>query len=90
MAILKDIKKRQKLRQEFFQNLDHEGVSLALAIKNLRKILGLNQAEFAKLVGQSLSTLRKVEQSSGNVTMNSVKKILQKFSLEIVVVRRKK
>jgi DNA-binding transcriptional regulator YiaG len=90
MAILKDKGKRQKLRQDLYERLDREGVSLSLAIKELRKILGLNQAEFAKLVGQSLSTLRKVEQANGNVTMKSVQKILTKFSFELVVVRRKR
>lgn len=90
MAILKDKDKRQKIRLDLYQKLDHEGVYLPRAIKELRKFLGMSQSEFAKLVGQSLSTLRKVEQANGNVTMKSIQKILQKFSLELVVVRRKK
>jgi hypothetical protein len=42
------------------------------------------------MIGQSLSTLRKIEQNSGNITLGSVDKILEKFSLELVVKRRPK
>lgn len=90
MALLKDKDKRQKIRQDLYQKFESEGMSIPLAVKQLRKILGLSQVEFAKMVGQSLSTLRKVEQNHGNVTMKSIDKILEKFSLKIVVVRRKK
>jgi transcriptional regulator with XRE-family HTH domain len=60
---------------------------LAKAVKDLRKVLGLSQVEFAKLVGQSLSTLRKIEQDRGNVTLETIYRILKKFSLELAVVR---
>jgi transcriptional regulator with XRE-family HTH domain len=87
MATLKDQSKRQSIRHELYQQLDTRGLPLAKAVKDLRKVLGLSQVEFAKLVGQSLSTLRKIEQDRGNVTLDTIYRILSKFSLELAVVR---
>jgi predicted transcriptional regulator len=88
MATLKNKDKRQELRHDLYHRLETVGVPLPQAVKELRKILGINQADFAKMIGQSLSTLRKIEQSSGNITFDSVHKILETFSLELVVKRR--
>ena len=88
MATLKDKTKRQNLRQDLYQRLDTDGVHLAETVKGLRKILGLSQEEFASMIGQSLATLRKIEQNTGNVTLLSVRRILERFSLELVVKRR--
>ncbi len=88
MAKLKDKNKRQTLRQQLYQSLDTDGVSVPQAVRELRKILGLDQTEFAQLVGMSLSTLRKIEQNQGNVTLHTLNRILEKFSLELIVKRR--
>lgn len=90
MATLKNKEKRQELRHDLYNRLETVGVPLPQTVKDLRKILGINQADFAKMIGQSLSTLRKIEQNSGNITLGSVEKILEKFSLELVVKRRPK
>jgi len=90
MATLKNKTKRQNLRQDLDQKLDTDGVKLAETVKGLRKILGLSQEEFASMIGQSLSTLRKIEQNTGNVTLLSVRRILERFSLELMVKRRSK
>jgi DNA-binding transcriptional regulator YiaG len=90
MATLKNKEKRQDLRHDLYRRLETDGVPLPQTVKELRKILGLNQAAFAKMLGQSLSTLRKIEQQSGNVTLESVLKILEKFSLELVVKRQQR
>ena len=85
MPLLRDKQKRNKLRHELYQTMDTSGEALPIAVKSLRKMLGKDQAEFAEYLGISLATLRKIEQNRGNVTMASIKKILDHFSLELVV-----
>lgn len=85
MTILKDKFQRQKLRHELYQKLDSEGVRLPEAVQTLRKILAKDQATFSKEVGIALSTLRKIEQDSGNVSIQTIGLILDKYSLELVV-----
>lgn len=85
MPLIRDKQKRNKLRHELYEALNSGGESLAAVVKSLRKMLGKDQASFAEYIGISLATLRKIEQESGNVTMASVHKILDRFSLELVV-----
>jgi transcriptional regulator with XRE-family HTH domain len=48
-------------------------------------MLGKDQVEFSKFVGISVSALRRIEQESGNVTLSTVMKILNKFSMVLTV-----
>ena len=84
MPLLKDKEKRQLLRSELFQRLE-TGEDIATTIKDLRKILGMDQQAFAALTGIGLSTLRRIEQRSANYSMKSLQKILEAFSLELVI-----
>lgn len=85
MPVMKNPEKRQKLREELYKSLNSDGVSISQAVKQLRKIMGKSQPEFAEFVSISLSVLRKIEQDAGNVTMHTIKKVLGKFDLELVV-----
>lgn len=58
MTKLKDLNKRQAVRHDLYRRLSDKGAPLSQVVKDLRKILGLDQAEFAKLVGQSLPRYR--------------------------------
>lgn len=90
MRLLRDKDKRNQLRADLYEKLDHSGESIPQTIKTLRKILAKDQAEFSEYVGISLATLRKIEQSGGGVTVATLKKIFDKFSLELVVRRKKR
>jgi DNA-binding transcriptional regulator YiaG len=90
MPLVKNPKTRQKIREDLYNNLNSDGVSIKLAVKQLRKILGKSQPEFAEYVGISLSVLRKIEQNTGNVTVETLSKIFDKFSLELVVKNKSK
>lgn len=85
MALVRDKEKRSKIRKELYEKLDQSGASLSQTVKGLRQILSKDQEEFAEMLGISLATLRKIEQRNGNFTMKSVRKILDRFSLELVV-----
>lgn len=85
MPLLRDKQARNKLRRDLYEIMDKDGESIPVVVKTLRKMLGKDQVEFAEYIGISLATLRKIEQNRGNVTMASVLKILDHFSLELVV-----
>ena len=76
---------RQKIRKDLYSSLNSEGVTINIAVKQLRKVMGKSQPEFAEFVGISLSVLRKIEQNTGNVTIDTLNKIFDRFSLELVV-----
>ncbi len=90
MPLLKDKEKRSRLRRQLYDKLDAEGETLELTLKTLRKILAMDQETFADFVGISVATLRKIEQKNGNVTLKIMQKILDKFSLELIVKAKKK
>lgn len=85
MPVLRDKKKRNEIRHQFYQKLANEGETIPDAIKTLRKILAMDQQKFADHVGISVSTLRKIEQDNSNVNLDSIQKILQQFSLKLMI-----
>ena len=85
MPIIKDPLKRQEIRKELYSKLEMEGLGISETIKKLRRILSKSQPEFAEYIGISVSVLRKIEQKTGNVTIDTLDKIFSKFSLELVV-----
>jgi len=85
MTLLKDKSKRDKLRHELYEKLETTGEELAPVIKSLRSMLMKDQKEFSKYIGISLSALRRIEQSNGNITIKTINKILMKFSLKLIV-----
>lgn len=89
MTLLKDKSKRQDLRADLYAQLNSDGVAIPTAIKMLRKILGKDQSKFSAEIGIAVSTLRKIEQDNGNVTLATIQQILDKYSLELVVRAKK-
>lgn len=90
MTLLRQKTLREKIRHDLYRDLEAEGVSIVRTFKDLRKMLAQDQTSFSKMVGLSLATIRKIEQEGGNVTLASLQKVLDKFSLELVVRIRKK
>lgn len=90
MRLLRDKEKRNLLRSELYEKLNSTGETIPVTVQSLRKILAKDQAEFSEMSGISLATLRKIEQNTGSVTLTTLTKILDKFSLELVVRRKKK
>lgn len=85
MSLLRDKNKRSALRSNLYQQLETNGVSLAETVKTLRKVLAKDQNEFSEATGVSLSTLRKIEQEGGSVSLATAQRILDKFGLELIV-----
>lgn len=85
MALLRDKESRTALRADLYERFKNEGVALSETVRTLRRVLAKDQATFSKEVGVSLSTLRKIEQQGGGVSLATAQKILAKFGLELVV-----
>ena len=89
MPLLKDSEKRRKLRSELYEKLN-DGVKIPEALKSLRSILSMSQDDFAKHCGISVSVLRRIEQDKGAYSIESLNRILSKFSFEIVIRKTRK
>jgi len=85
MATLRDKNQRNDMRHQLYDDLATSGVDIAKFVKTMRKVLGQDQIEFCKTVGVGLATLRKIEQKNGNITLESLEKILKKFAVRLVV-----
>ena len=86
---MKDKDKRKQLRTDLYERLE-DGERIPIAIKDLRRILSLDQESFSKLVGIGVSTLRKIEQTNSNFSITALQKVLDKFDLEIVIRKKTK
>jgi len=85
LRVVKEKLKRQKIRTELYDRLAGSGVSIPETIKQLRRILSMNQTQFAEKMEISLSALRRIEQGHGNFNWATLNKILEQFDLNVVV-----
>lgn len=83
MTVMKDREKRQKIRRELYDRLER-GASISEVIKDLRRVLSMDQQKFATHCEIGIKTLRAIEQKK-NYQVESLQKILDKFTLELVV-----
>ncbi|WP_141730804.1 helix-turn-helix domain-containing protein [Oligoflexus tunisiensis] len=85
MPIVRDKQKRNEIRATLYQALSTNGMEVSDVVKSLRKMMAKGQEAFADHIDISLATLRKIEQKRGNFTMDSIRKILDRFDLVLVV-----
>ena len=81
---------RDRLRKEFYQAIDDQSLGLRQSVQRLRKMLGMNQREFAKQVGVSPRILMAFEQGSGNPTLETIEKMLKGSGLELSLRRKRR
>lgn len=79
------------LRHQFYEKIDRGELSIPEAIKAMRKMTGLTQAEFAAHRGVSRRVIQDIERGTGNPTVDSLNSIAKLFGLRIgfVSVRKK-
>lgn len=88
MPVLKNSEKRKELRADLYERL-LSGERIPVVLKDLRRVLAMSQEDFSKFCGISLSVLRRIEQDKGGYTMDSLNRILEKFSFELVVRKKR-
>jgi DNA-binding XRE family transcriptional regulator len=81
--------RRAALRQELYDRINAADLDLVEAVRIMRKVAGKSQAEYARLVGISPRVLIDFERGVGNPTLETLRKILAPFALELTVRRRR-
>ncbi len=78
---------RATLRRELYARIDRGDIGLVEAIRTMRRIVGKSQVDYARLVGVSPRILKEIERGVGNPTMETLRKILRPFRLDVGVRR---
>ena len=83
-----DLDSERALRDAFDQGIATHSLSIAQAVKAMRRLSRLTQVEFAKHRGISLLTLKDLEGGKGNPKVDTLNKIGAIFGLEVGFIRK--
>ena len=73
-----------RMKEELYDNLAQGNINMREATRRMRKILGMNQKEYAQKVAEiSPRILSEFENGSGNPTLNTLEKIALPFGLKV-------
>lgn len=78
----------RELRAQFFADIESGNISLADAVRRMRRLSRLTQPEFAKHRKISVGALKQIEAGEGNPKLETLNKIAEIFGLEVGFVRR--
>lgn len=71
------------LRIAFYDALGRGDMNIPEAMKAMRKMTGLTQAEFAEHRGVSRRVIQDIERGTGNPTVDSLNSIAKLFGLQV-------
>lgn len=74
------------MRRDFYDKLAQNELDLPEAMKAMRKMTGLTQAEFAAHRGVSRRVIQDIERGTGNPTVESLNSIAKMFGLKVGLV----
>ena len=79
------------LRRAFYERLEQGELGIPEAIKAMREMTGLTQAEFAAHRGFSRRVIQDIERGTGNPTVDSLNSVAKLFGLRVgfVPIRRR-
>jgi len=79
------------LRRAFYERIDAGDMTIPEALKAMRAMTGLTQAEFAAHRGVSRRVIQDIERGTGNPTVDSLNSVAKLFGLRVgfVPIRRK-
>lgn len=79
------------LRSAFYERIGRGDMTIPEAMKAMRKMTGLTQAEFAAHRGVSRRVIQDIERGTGNPTVDSLNSVAKLFGLQVgfVPIRRK-
>jgi DNA-binding XRE family transcriptional regulator len=84
-----DREAERALRDQLDAGIHANMLGLADAVKAMRRISRLTQAEFAKHRNISLHTLKQIEAGTGNPTVDTLNKIGEIFGMEIAFIHKR-
>jgi len=76
-------KDRKAIIEDLQNDLINNRCEIGEAIKTMRKSIGLNQKDFAKLFGLTVNALSLLENDKSNPTLKTINKIGSKFGFKI-------
>jgi transcriptional regulator with XRE-family HTH domain len=79
--------KQETLRRTFYERFDQGNMIISEAVKAMREVTGLTQAEFAAHRGVSRRVIQDIERGTGNPTVDSLNSIGKLFALKVGFVR---
>lgn len=79
----------RELRAQFYADIDAGKLSVAEAVKRMRRLSRLTQPEFAKHRKISVGALKQIEAGEGNPKVETLNKLADIFGLEVGFVRRR-
>jgi len=85
-----DAETAMQLRQDFYSDIEAGKLSLSDALKQMRKIAGMTQTEYAQLIGITPRVLMDIEREKGNPRLDTLSKLGKPFGLELSFVLAKK
>lgn len=84
-----DLDAERELRARFFSDIEAGRLTLAEAVRQMRRLSRLTQPEFARHRKISLGALKQIEAGHGNPKLETLNKIADIFGLEVGFIRRK-
>ena len=79
------------MKLDFYKKIDEGAIDIRSASKLMRKIVGLNQHEYAeKILKISPRVLIDFERGVGNPTLKTLQRIASPFGLEVGFVKKKR
>ncbi|MFM0006270.1 helix-turn-helix transcriptional regulator [Paraburkholderia dipogonis] len=79
--------KQEALRRTFYERHAQGNMTIPEALKAMREVTGLTQAEFAAHRGVSRRVIQDIERGTGNPTVDSLNSIGKLFALKVEFVR---
>lgn len=80
----------RELRDRFEEAIAANTLSIPEAVKSMRRLSKLTQAEFAAHRGIDVSTLKSIEYGQGNPKLETLNKIADIFGLELRFVKKRR
>ena len=72
-----------RLREALYEDIRAGRLSLAEATRRMRKIVGMTQPEYARLIGIAPRVLMDIERGHGNPRLNTLEKLAKPFGLTV-------
>jgi DNA-binding XRE family transcriptional regulator len=79
------LEKSIRAKDELYERIENDDIGLIEAVKLIRKVLGLNQIEYAKKVDVATSTVINLERGEGNLTLKNINKMLKPMKLTLKI-----
>lgn len=78
-----DIAAGVRLREALFEDIAAGRLSLAEAVRRMRRIVGMTQTEYARLIGIAPRVLMDIERGSANPRLDTLEKLAKPFGLGV-------